>query len=139
MSFSSAVPPFASSPFPLVLVDKLTKDKRRLSQLQFTTVKLGDALNLAGVEVSRSSGDFALASLVKEVDKSEVNEKAVEAWMLKASGARSFSSSSSATLAEPLPFRFVGGHRPSFHPRVLRFHRPHHLPHQHLSLARSRR
>ncbi|GAA5862480.1 hypothetical protein JCM1840_004196 [Sporobolomyces johnsonii] len=60
-----------------------------LSQLLFTTVRLGEALNLADVDVPRNTGEFHTASLAKAVDKREVNELAVEAWIEKASDRRS--------------------------------------------------
>jgi hypothetical protein len=59
---------------------------RRLSQLQFTTIKLGDALDMSSVNVSAGSGEFVMASLAKAVDKTEVNKLAVEAWLEKAQG-----------------------------------------------------
>lgn len=58
----------------------------RLSQLQFTTVRLGSALNLADVDVSSKTGEFNTASLARAVDKREVNELAVKAWIDRASG-----------------------------------------------------
>ncbi|GAA5954131.1 hypothetical protein JCM21900_002899 [Sporobolomyces salmonicolor] len=62
---------------------------RWLSQLQFTTVRLGEALDLADVDVSSSTGEFNTASLAKAVDKREVNELAINAWIEKASDRRS--------------------------------------------------
>ncbi|GAA5895720.1 hypothetical protein JCM5296_007402 [Sporobolomyces johnsonii] len=62
---------------------------RWLSQLQFTTVRLGSALNLADVDVSSKTGEFNTASLARAVDKREVNELAVKAWIDRASDRRS--------------------------------------------------
>ncbi|GAA5871199.1 hypothetical protein JCM1840_000140 [Sporobolomyces johnsonii] len=62
---------------------------RWLSQLQFTTVRLGAALNLADVDVSSKTGEFNTASLARAVDKREVNELAVKAWIDRASDRRS--------------------------------------------------
>jgi superfamily II DNA or RNA helicase len=41
---------------------------------------------MTSVDVSRSSNEYVMASLAKAVDKTEVNRRAVEAWMEKASG-----------------------------------------------------
>ncbi|GAA5895717.1 hypothetical protein JCM5296_007401 [Sporobolomyces johnsonii] len=60
-----------------------------LSPVQFTTVQLGEALNLADVDVSTKTGDFVAASLAEAVDKREVNELAVKAWIEQASDRRS--------------------------------------------------
>ncbi|KAM0792013.1 hypothetical protein ACM66B_007124 [Microbotryomycetes sp. NB124-2] len=60
-----------------------------LSQLKFTTVRLGDALDLSEVGVSKSTGEYVIASLAQVVDKSEVNRLAVDAWFRKAQDRRS--------------------------------------------------
>ncbi|GAA5909143.1 hypothetical protein JCM5296_006656 [Sporobolomyces johnsonii] len=62
---------------------------RWLSQLQFTTIRLGEALNLADVDVSSKTGEFNTESLAKAVDKGEVTDLAVKAWIDKASDRRS--------------------------------------------------
>ncbi|GAA6008126.1 hypothetical protein JCM10207_007038 [Rhodosporidiobolus poonsookiae] len=59
-----------------------------LSPLRFTTVHLGDELDMARVDVS-SSGDFNIASLAHAVDTAEVNRLAVDAWEAKAGDRRS--------------------------------------------------
>lgn len=41
---------------------------------------------MSSVKVSSSSRDYVMASLAKAVDKTEVNKRAVEAWLEKASG-----------------------------------------------------
>ncbi|GAA5871216.1 hypothetical protein JCM1840_000149 [Sporobolomyces johnsonii] len=66
-----------------------TYQGRWLSPVQFTTVQLGGALNLADVDVSTKTGDFVAASLAEAVDKREVNELAVKAWIEQASDRRS--------------------------------------------------
>ncbi|BGP04214.1 Putative ATP-dependent helicase IRC3 [Rhodotorula toruloides] len=60
-----------------------------LSQLQFTTIRLGDRLNLDEVDVSRQTGDFVPSSLANAMDKSEVNNFAIDAWFEKAQDRRS--------------------------------------------------
>ncbi|KAK4046631.1 putative ATP-dependent helicase IRC3 [Microbotryomycetes sp. JL201] len=60
-----------------------------LSQLRFTTVRLGDALDLSDVNVSKSTGEYVIASLARAVDKSQVNQLAVDAWFRKAEDRRS--------------------------------------------------
>ncbi|BGP28280.1 Putative ATP-dependent helicase IRC3 [Rhodotorula toruloides] len=60
-----------------------------LSQLQFTTIRLGDRLNLDEVDVSRQTGDFVPSSLASAMDKSEVNNFAIDAWFEKAQDRRS--------------------------------------------------
>ncbi|GAA6059855.1 hypothetical protein JCM10212_007060 [Sporobolomyces blumeae] len=61
-----------------------------LSQLQFTTVRVSPhTLDLANVDVSTATGEFNMVSLAKEVDREEVNEIAVQAWLDKASDRRS--------------------------------------------------
>lgn len=59
-----------------------------LSQLQFTTVRLGDALDISKVDVS-TSGEFNQSSLAAQVDRPEVTDLAVEAWLSKARARRS--------------------------------------------------
>ncbi len=59
-----------------------------LAQLQFTTVKLGDALDLSRVRRS-SDGEFSRVSLAKAVDQPEVTDVAVQAWLDKALNRRS--------------------------------------------------
>lgn len=59
-----------------------------LSQLQFTTVKLGDALDLSKVDLSHS-GEFNAVSLAEQVDRPQVTDLAVQAWLSKASTRRS--------------------------------------------------
>ncbi|EMS24929.1 UvrABC complex, subunit B [Rhodotorula toruloides NP11] len=60
-----------------------------LSQLQFTTIRLGDRLNLDEVDVSRQTGDFVPSSLANAMDKSEFNNFAIDAWFEKAQDRRS--------------------------------------------------
>ncbi|BGP21141.1 uvrABC complex, subunit B [Rhodotorula toruloides] len=60
-----------------------------LSQLQFTTVKLGKRLNLDEVDVSRQTGDYVPSSLANAMDKSEVNNYAIDTWFEKAQDRRS--------------------------------------------------
>ncbi len=59
-----------------------------LAQLQFTTVKLGDALDLSKVDLS-STGEFNQNSLAAAVDRPQVTDLAVQAWLSKASTRRS--------------------------------------------------
>lgn len=61
----------------------------QLSQLQFTTVKLGDALDLSTVDVSSKTGEFVQTSLAAQVDRPQVTDLAVAAWLTKASDRRS--------------------------------------------------
>lgn len=77
------VPPLPARPRP-----RLTLCANRLSQLQFTTVKLGERLNLDEVDVSRQTGDYNPASLANAMNKSEVNDFAIDAWFEKAQGER---------------------------------------------------
>ncbi|BGP42779.1 Putative ATP-dependent helicase IRC3 [Rhodotorula kratochvilovae] len=62
---------------------------RWLSQLEFTTVHLGSALDLATIDVSSATGEFSTASLARAVDKREVNDLAVDAWFENAGDRRS--------------------------------------------------
>jgi ATP-dependent helicase IRC3 len=59
-----------------------------LSQLQFTTVRLGDALDLSKVDLA-ASGEFNQNSLAAVVDRPQVTDLAVQAWLSKASTRRS--------------------------------------------------
>ncbi|KPV72707.1 uncharacterized protein RHOBADRAFT_46753, partial [Rhodotorula graminis WP1] len=52
-----------------------------LSQLEFTTVHLGSAVDMAQIDVSSSTGDFTAASLARSIDKDAVNKLAVNAWL----------------------------------------------------------
>ncbi|GAA5990112.1 hypothetical protein JCM11641_007071 [Rhodosporidiobolus odoratus] len=60
-----------------------------LSPIRFTTVHLGNALDLSQIDVSSSSGEFTMTSLANAVDKYEVNKVAVDAWEDKAGDRRS--------------------------------------------------
>ncbi|GAA6058390.1 hypothetical protein JCM3770_002467 [Rhodotorula araucariae] len=62
---------------------------RWLSQLEFTTVHLGAALDMATIDISSATGEFNTASLARAVDKREVNELAVDAWFENAADRRS--------------------------------------------------
>ncbi|GJN91895.1 hypothetical protein Rhopal_004920-T1 [Rhodotorula paludigena] len=62
---------------------------RWLSQLEFTTVHLGNALDLAKVDISKQTGEFSTAALARAIDKSEVNDLAVDAWFENAQDRRS--------------------------------------------------
>lgn len=48
---------------------------------------LGNALDLAKVDISKQTGEFSTAALARAIDKSEVNELAVDAWFENAQGA----------------------------------------------------
>ena len=56
--------------------------------MRFTTLRVSPAqgFNLDKVEVSRDTGEFVLGSLIREVDREEVNDLAVRSWLEKASG-----------------------------------------------------
>ncbi|GAA5900458.1 hypothetical protein JCM8208_005368 [Rhodotorula glutinis] len=60
-----------------------------LSQLEFTTVHLGSAVDMAQIDVSSSTGDFTAASLARSIDKDAVNKLAVNAWLENARDRRS--------------------------------------------------
>lgn len=60
-------------------------DSHRLSQLRFTTARLDDTLDLAKVRHGTGvEADFVIAELVQVVDKTEVNDKVLDAWLAKA-------------------------------------------------------
>lgn len=54
----------------------------RLSQCKFTTVQLGDALDLSSLR--SSGGDFVLGQLANVVDTEAVTAMAISAWRSKA-------------------------------------------------------
>ncbi|GAA5852613.1 hypothetical protein JCM9279_005529 [Rhodotorula babjevae] len=60
-----------------------------LSQLEFTTVHLGSAVDMGQMDVSSSTGDFTAASLARSIDKDAVNKFAVNAWLENARDRRS--------------------------------------------------
>jgi hypothetical protein len=56
----------------------------RLSQCRFSTVRLGDKLDLASVNTSKETGDFTISILAKAVDTDDVASVVVSSWLDKA-------------------------------------------------------